>query len=88
MGINIARVGRVRGSGVVGAVRKLLSFEMTIAEWIGTGLILAAPYVVIGIGWTALRLDRLDGSGLAWLVQLVGSVAFWPALLFSAVCVG
>lgn len=73
---------------MVGAVRKLLSFEMTIAEWIGTGLILAAPYVVIGIGWTALRLDRLDGSGLAWLVQLVGSVAFWPALLFSAVCVG
>ncbi|OBB74712.1 hypothetical protein A5759_10525 [Mycobacterium sp. 852014-52144_SCH5372336] len=73
---------------MVTAVRKLLSFEMTIAEWIGTGLILAAPYVVVGIGWTALRLDRLDGSGLAWFVQLVGSVAFWPALVFSAVCVG
>ncbi|MGV0604327.1 hypothetical protein [Mycolicibacterium sp. XJ1904] len=69
-------------------MRKLLSFEMTIAEWIGTGLILAAPYVVVGIGWTALRLDRLDGSGLAWFVQLVGSVVFWPALVFSAVCAG
>ncbi|WP_094286215.1 hypothetical protein [Mycobacterium lehmannii] len=69
-------------------MRKLLSFEMTIAEWIGTGLILAAPYVVVGLGWTALRLDQLDGSGLAWFVQLVGSVAFWPALVFSAVCVG
>ncbi|OBF88581.1 hypothetical protein A5790_21525 [Mycobacterium sp. 852002-51152_SCH6134967] len=73
---------------MVAAVRKLLSFEMTIAEWIGTGLILAAPYVVVGIGWTALRLDRLDGSGLAWFVQLVGSIAFWPALVFSAVCAG
>lgn len=73
---------------MVTAVRKLLSFEMTIAEWIGTGLILAAPYVVVGLGWTALRLDRLDGSGVTWFVQLVGSVAFWPALVFTAVCVG
>ncbi len=75
-------------SGVVSAVKRLLSFEMTIAEWIGTGLILAAPYIVVGIGWTALRLDRLDGSGLTWLLQIVGSVVFWPALVFSAVCVG
>ncbi|MGE2720953.1 hypothetical protein [Mycolicibacterium celeriflavum] len=69
-------------------MKRLLSFEMTIAEWIGTGLILAAPYVVVGIGWTALTLDHLDGGGVRWLVQLVGSVAFWPALVFSAVCVG
>lgn len=73
---------------MVSVVKKFLSFEMTIAEWIGTGLILAAPYVVIGIGWTALHLDRLDGSGLTWLLQMIGSIAFWPALVFSAVCVG
>lgn len=73
---------------MVSVVKKFLSFEMTIAEWIGTGLILAAPYVVIGIGWTALRLDRLDGTGLTWLLQMTGSIAFWPALVFSAVCVG
>jgi hypothetical protein len=72
---------------MVGAVKKVLSFEMTIAEWIGTALILAAPYVVIGIAWTALNLGQLDGRGLVWLVQLIGSIAFWPALIFSAVCV-
>ncbi|WP_165827675.1 hypothetical protein [Mycolicibacterium sp. GF69] len=75
------------GSVVVSAVRKILSFEMTIAEWIGTALILAAPYVVIGIGWTAFNLDQLDGRGLVWLIQLIGSIVFWPALVFSAVCV-
>lgn len=73
---------------MVSAVKKLLSFEMTIAEWIGTGLILAAPYVVVGVGWTVLRLDRLDAGGPTWLLQAVGSVAFWPALAFSAVCAG
>ena len=72
---------------MVSAAKKVLSFEMTIAEWIGAGLILAAPYIVIGIGWTALNLGRLDGRGLVWLVQLIGSIAFWPALVFSAVCV-
>lgn len=72
---------------MVSAVKKVLSFEMTIAEWIGTALILAAPYVVIGVGWTALHLGQLEGRGLAWVVQLIGSIAFWPALVFSAGCV-
>ncbi|OBI84539.1 hypothetical protein A5663_11050 [Mycobacterium sp. E740] len=60
---------------------------MTIAEWIGTALMLAAPYGVVGVVWTALNLDRLTGSGVEWLVHLVASVAFWPAMVFSAVCV-
>lgn len=72
---------------MVSAVKKVLSFEMTIAEWIGTALILAAPYVVIGIAWTVFHLGELDGRGVGWLIQLIGSIAFWPALVFSAVCV-
>ncbi|WP_286137623.1 hypothetical protein [Mycobacterium sp. IS-3022] len=72
---------------MLSAVRKVLTFEMTIAEWIGTALMLAAPYVVIGVGWTALNLDQLDGTGLTWLGQLTAAIAFWPAMVFSAVCV-
>jgi hypothetical protein len=32
-------------------LRRVLSFEMTIAEWIGTAVMLAAPYLVIGALW-------------------------------------
>lgn len=71
---------------MLSAVKKVLSFEMTIAEWIGTALMLAAPYVVVGLVWTALHLVQLTGTGAEWLLQFVGSVAFWPAMVFSAVC--
>lgn len=70
------------------AVKKVLSFEMTIAEWIGTALILAAPYALIGLVWTAWHLDQLRATGPLWLIRFVGSVVFWPAMVFSAVCVG
>ncbi|BBY43697.1 hypothetical protein [Mycolicibacterium celeriflavum] len=72
---------------MLSAVRKVLTFEMTIAEWIGTALMLAAPYLVIGVVWTALNRDQLDGTGLSWLGQLIATIAFWPAMVFSAVCV-
>jgi hypothetical protein len=32
-------------------LRRVLSFEMTCAEWIGTAVMLAAPYLVIGALW-------------------------------------
>ncbi|MCV7280074.1 hypothetical protein H7J88_10485 [Mycolicibacterium flavescens] len=73
---------------MLSAAKKLLSFEMTIAEWIGTALMLAAPYAVIGMAWTAFNTDQLPGTGVVWLVQLLGSIVFWPAMVFSAVCVG
>ena len=48
-GVNMTESGSPEPA-VPGLVRKVLSFEMTIAEWIGTALLLAAPYVVIEIG--------------------------------------
>ena len=62
-------------------VRRLLDFEMTVAEWIGTAAMLAAPYLLIGLLWTAIHIDRLDG-----LAAIIGSIAAWPAMLVSAVC--
>jgi hypothetical protein len=54
-------------------VRQVLSFEMTIAEWIGTAAMLAAPYLAVGVLWALL------GGG--WR-----AVLWWPVLLVSAVC--
>jgi hypothetical protein len=71
---------------MLSTLKQVMSFEMTIAEWIGTAVMLAAPYLVIGVLWTATHTEQLDGRGAAWWVQILGSIACWPALLFSAVC--
>jgi len=72
--------------GVLTAVRKVLAFEMTIAEWIGTALMLAVPYLVIGMVWTAIVGDQLGGQGHARILSILGSIVSWPALLVPAVC--
>jgi len=72
--------------GVLTAVRKVLAFEMTIAEWIGTALMLAVPYLVIGMVWTAIAGDQLGGQGHARILSILGSIVSWPVLLVPAVC--
>jgi hypothetical protein len=47
---------------------------MTIAEWIGTAAMLAAPYLVIGVVWSFTQ--NWD----------FGSIVWWPAQLVTAVC--
>lgn len=47
---------------------------MTIAEWIGTAAMLAAPYLVIGVVWSFTH---------SWDF---GSIVWWPAQLVTAVC--
>jgi hypothetical protein len=59
---------------MLGALRRILSFEMTIAEWIGTAAMLAVPYLVIGVVWSLTHNANL------------GSIVWWPAQLVSAVC--
>lgn len=59
---------------------------MTIAEWIGTAAILAGPYVLIGMVWTAVVGDRLGWQGPARILSMPASILSWPALLVSAVC--
>ncbi|MGV0791612.1 hypothetical protein [Mycolicibacterium sp. XJ1819] len=68
------------------AVRKVLDFEMTIAEWIGTAALLAAPYLVVGVLWTAVHFDEIGGQGVDRVVSILGTVVSWPVLLFSTVC--
>jgi hypothetical protein len=70
---------------VLSAVRKVLDFEMTIAEWIGTAIMLAVPYLVIGMVWTAINGGHTDALGGPF--SLLASVVSWPALLISALCV-
>jgi hypothetical protein len=71
---------------VLSAVRKVLAFQMTIAEWIGTAVILAVPYVVVGMVWTATHTDQLNPHGVDRIASILVSIASWPALLVSTVC--
>jgi len=73
---------------VLTALRKLLGVEMTLAEWIGTAVLAAIPYLVIGMLWTLAHIDHLNGLGrVDQVASLVVSVISWPVLLFSDVCV-
>ncbi|WP_123027607.1 hypothetical protein [Mycolicibacterium stellerae] len=68
-------------------LRKFLGFEMTIAEWLGTAIVGAVPYLVIGVLWSATHTAHLGGStDIDRTVSFLGSIVSWPVLLFSDVC--
>jgi hypothetical protein len=72
---------------VLDTIRRFLVFEMTIAEWIGTAILAAIPYLVIGMIWSATHTQQLSGlSGIDRTVSFLGSIVSWPVLLFSDVC--
>jgi hypothetical protein len=69
--------------------RRLMDFELSLAELIGVGAILAGPYLLIGLIWTCTHAHSVDGlRGVQLLVSVMGSIALWPALLLGHVCVG
>ena len=72
---------------VLATIRKFLGFEMTIAEWIGTAILAAIPYLIIGVIWAVTHSGELRGMhGMDRVVSILGSVVSWPVLLFSDVC--
>ena len=72
---------------VLTTLRKFLGFEMTVAEWIGTAILAAIPYLVIGVVWALTHTQQLSGlTGRDRAVSFLGSIVSWPVLLFSNVC--
>lgn len=72
---------------MLGKVRQLLGFQITIAELIGLALILGTPYLLVGTIWSTTHtehLHRMQGADL--VVSFLGSIVSWPVLLFSDVC--
>jgi hypothetical protein len=68
-------------------LRKLLSSQMTIAEWMGTGLLLSLPYLALGLIWSVANAGRFDGlRGVDRALAFVGSLLAWPVLLLPNVC--
>ncbi|KGI70556.1 hypothetical protein [Mycolicibacterium rufum] len=68
-------------------VQRFLDHRMTIAEWIGTAVLLGTPYLVIGVIYTVLGNDyaaRTDG--LRAVAAFVGGIVYWPVLLLVGSC--
>lgn len=66
--------------------RRLLDFDLSIAELIGVALLLAAPYLIAGGFWTGTHAERLEQlRGVDLLISLLGSIALWPVLVLANV---
>ncbi len=64
-----------------------MNYEMTIAEWVGTALIVGVPYLVVGVIWALTHTAHLAGSsGVDTVVSALAAIVSWPVLLVSNVC--
>lgn len=71
-------------AGMSVALGKVLSFEMTMAEWIGTAVMLAIPYLVTGVLWPAFHTHQLaDTVSGHRTVLALATIASWPTLLVA-----
>jgi len=72
---------------VLGALRRLLGFQVTIGELIVVAVVLGTPYLIVGAIWSSTHtahLHHMAGADLA--VSYLGSMVSWPVLLFADVC--
>lgn len=67
--------------------RRVLDYEMTIAEWIGAALLAGLPYLAIGVVWSLTHTSDLAGLGAPEKVTaLLWAIVAWPVLLVADVC--
>ena len=77
--------------GLLERLGRLLAYRMTVGEFIGLGLILGIPYLVVGLIWSLTHTSHLHDPGmhlndLDVVISFLGSIVSWPVLLFSNVC--
>jgi hypothetical protein len=72
---------------MLGALRRLLSFQVTVGELMMVALILGTPYLIVGVFWSATHTEHLQHmAGLDLAVSYLGSIVSWPVLLFADIC--
>jgi hypothetical protein len=73
--------------GVLGAVRRLLGFQVTIGQLIVVALIRGTPYLIVGVIWSSTHTEHLQHmAGADLVVSYLGSIVSWPVLLIADVC--
>ena len=72
---------------MIDKLRQLLGYQMTVAEWLGLGVLLGIPYFIVGLIWSSTHTSQLHGmQGADLIVSFLGSIVSWPVLLFANVC--
>jgi hypothetical protein len=72
---------------VLGALRRLLGFQVTIGELIVFAVVVGVPYLIVGAIWSRTHLAHLQHmAGADLVVSYLGSIVSWPVLLFADVC--
>lgn len=65
---------------------RIFSYEMKVSEFLGTLIILAIPYGVIGLVWSLTHTSHLrEMHGIDVIISFLGSIVCWPVLLFANV---
>lgn len=59
---------------------------MKVSEFLGTLIILAIPYGVIGLVWSLTHTSHLrEMHGIDVIISFLGSIVCWPVLLVANV---
>lgn len=65
---------------------RIFSYEMKVSEFLGTLIILAIPYGVIGLVWSLTHTSHLrEMHGIDVIISFLGSIVCWPVLLVANV---
>ena len=87
MTINIAASCRPDGGPVLHALRRVLSYRLSIGALIVVALVLGTPYLIVGAIWSSTHTDHLYRmGGIDLVVSFLGAIVSWPVLLVADVC--
>ena len=72
---------------MLNALRKVLSYRVSIGELVVVALVLGTPYLIVGVIWSSIHTDHLHKmDGIDLVVSFLGAIASWPVLLVADVC--
>jgi NADH:ubiquinone oxidoreductase subunit 4 (subunit M) len=75
------------GAHMLEKLRKVLEYQLTIAQLMAIGLIVGTPYLLVGTIWSITHTEHLHQMhGVDLAVSFLGSIVSWPVLLFANVC--
>jgi hypothetical protein len=71
---------------VLGTLRRLLGYRVTLGELMVVALVLGTPYLIVGAFWSSTHTEHLAHmAGADLVVSYLGSIVSWPVLLFADV---
>lgn len=87
MVINIIVGSRPDGGPVLDALRRLLSYRVSVGQLMAIAVLLGTPYLIVGFIWSSTHTDHLaQMGGIDLVVSFLGAIVSWPVLLVANVC--